>query len=93
MAALVSLAEAQTELRQPGAAFAIDIGKKANMASDIVIDYIKRPDHNWTEETVPLVVKAAILAVLQILYDEPNGDPLNANVRRLLHRFRDPALA
>jgi hypothetical protein len=93
MAALVTLAEAQTELRQPNPAFAADIGKKAEMASELVIDYIKRPDHGWTDETVPLVVKAAILAVLQILYDEPNGDPLNGNVRRMLHRFRDPALA
>ena len=98
MAALVTIDEARRHLNltvsDMGADKGADIDGKAEAASEIVIDYIKRPDHGWTAETVPFHVKAAILLVLGALVaDREGGDPLSDAVKGLLHRFRDPALA
>lgn len=93
MAALVTLAEAKAHLRilstdQDGL-----IGTQANAATDIVIDYIKRPDHGWTDGTAPPLVKAAILLVLGGLFAEREGATITDGVKSILHRYRDPALA
>lgn len=79
-----------------------DINLKIRQAEDAVIDFIKKPDHGWTEETVPGRVSAAILLVIQSLLDEANtggllpglgtGDPKNPVVA-LLYRLRSPAIA
>jgi hypothetical protein len=66
---------------------------KTLQASDIVADYIKQLDHNWNEFTAPPLIKAAVLLVLSVLYDQPDGDPLTPGVKAILHRYRDPALA
>jgi hypothetical protein len=62
-------------------------------ASDIVIDYIKQYEHTWTDTTAPHTIKAAVLLVLNVLYDNPADDPLTPGVKNILHRYRDPALA
>lgn len=94
MAALVTLAEAKTHLRVLADDQDSDITAKALAASDIVIDYIKRPDHGWTDVTVPALVKSAILLVLGALFDDrEGGDPISDAVKSILHRLRDPALA
>jgi len=68
-----------------------------DQAQAIVIDFIKRPQHGWTQETVPAHVAAAILHVLKRLYDdragELEGGPLPDHVKDMLWRERDPALA
>ena len=68
-----------------------------DQASQIVVDYIKRPDHGWTPETVPPHVQAAVMHVLLRLYDDRQGElpggPLPQHVKDLLWRERDPALA
>lgn len=64
------------------------IASKIEQASSIVLDYLKveaEPD------PVPKFVEAATLLVLEALFD--GGDPLSDVVVRLLHRYRDPALA
>lgn len=72
-------------------------------AEDAVIDYLKNPDHEWTEMTVPPRVGAAIMLVAQALYDGGDagssmlsglgsGDPRNPAVS-MLYRLRDPACA
>lgn len=66
---------------------------KILQASDIVADYIKRLDHEWTEDTAPPLIKAAVLLVLNVIYDNPENDPLTTGVKNILHRYRDPALA
>jgi hypothetical protein len=71
-----------------------DITAKAQAATDIVIDYIKRPDHGWDDATVPPLLKIAVLLVLGALADDREGGaPLSDAVKSLLHRYRDPALA
>jgi hypothetical protein len=76
-----------------------DLEMKMQQAEEIVIDYIKRPDHGWTEQTVPKTVQAAVLLVLTALFDDRDGtgegDYLRASgpVARLLSRHRDPAIA
>lgn len=79
-----------------------DVELKIVQAEDAVIDYLKKPDHGWTPETVPPRVTAAIMLVIQSLYDDSDkgqiiaglgsGDPKNPCVA-LLYRLRDPALA
>jgi hypothetical protein len=80
-----------------------DITLALAQAEDAVIDYLKNPDHGWTDSTVPARVGAAIMLVAQALYDGGEmgskmlsglgtGDPSNPAVA-LLYRLRDPALA
>lgn len=99
MAALVTAEEARIHLRLTDSdigdadiAATVDLQREA--ATEIVIDYIKRPDHGWTDEDVPFLVKAAILLTLGAIFDNrEGGDPLSEAVKSLLRRYRDPALA
>lgn len=94
MSALISL----DELRFRGAFDFSDeqLAGIANDATDIVIDYLKTPDHEWTVETVPGPVRSAIIRVAILLRDQSVSDkPVNfidEGVKDLLHRFRDPAM-
>lgn len=73
------------------------IQRLIDQASAIVVDFIKRPDHGWTPETLPPHVEAAIFHVLKRLYDDPAGEleggPLAPFVKDMLWRERDPAIA
>jgi len=96
--ALITLEQAKRQLRIDHDDDNADLLLKMEQASAIVVDYIKRPDHGWTEETVPPLVQAAILIVLTDLYDRRNGTDkddvlLSKPVRDILERFRDPAFA
>ncbi len=84
--------------------FVAEIEPKMEQATAIVIRYIKRPDHGWTDATDPTsdaefaIVQAAILKVLGNLYafrgdDNPSMNPLSADVIALLSMVRDPSLA
>lgn len=95
MPALVTTDEAKLRLRidAPDEDSAID--SMLAEAEDIVIGYIKKPDHDWTDQTAPFRIKAAILLVFGGLYEGrgPETELLTEPVRTLLHRDRDPALA
>lgn len=79
-----------------------DVELKISQAEDAVIDYLKKPDHGWTEENVPGRVSAAVMILVQSLLDDAatpelisglgTGDPKNPVVA-LLYRLRDPSLA
>ena len=69
------------------------ITMKIAHASNIVADYIKNPGNGWTAETAPLLIKAATLLVLGVIYDDAAADPLTPGVKNILHRWRDPAMA
>lgn len=80
-----------------------DLTLALDQAEDAVIDYLKKPDHGWDENTVPKRVSSAIMMVAQAIYDGGDaaadvlsglgtGDPRN-KVVALLYRLRDPALA
>jgi hypothetical protein len=96
---LVTDAEARLHLRIDSAGAsppdAVDsaVTMKILQASDIVIDYIKRYDHDWDDATAPPLIKAAVLLVLGTLYDRSNENPLSPGVIAILHRYRDPSLA
>jgi hypothetical protein len=95
---LVTLEQAKRQLRVDYDDDDSEILLKAEEASDIVVDYIKRPDHGWSDRTCPGHVRSAVLLVLGNLYG-PRGDdvktaePLSQPVMNLLWRERDPALA
>lgn len=93
MLALVTLEEAKAHLRILSDDEDPDIQLKVEAASDILLDYIKRPDAVWTESDAPPLVKAATLLMVRTLYDDPAADPLNDAIIRILHRYRDPACA
>lgn len=95
MAALVTTEEAKKRLRIDSADDDALVAELVSEATDIIVDYLKKPDHDWTAETVPFRVKAAILLVTGSLYENRDADEevLTANVRALIHRDRDPALA
>lgn len=79
-----------------------DLLLKMDLATGIIVDYIKKPDHGWDTATVPAPVKTAILLALESLFDDSakaemlsglaNGDLKNPIVA-LLCRQRDPAIA
>jgi hypothetical protein len=95
MVALVSLAEAKAQLsilaNDEDATILLD----AEMATDIVMGYIKKDldELGWTSENVPFRIKAAVILVLRALFFSDEGEPLSAAARALLHRDRDPAVA
>lgn len=102
MAALITLDEAKRELEVEHLEDDAAIQRKAEAATEIVIDYIKRPDHTWTHADVPFLIYAAIILVLKSLYDDREkaemlrglaGGDLSNPVVSILYRYRDPALA
>lgn len=78
-----------------------DIEWKMAQATDIVIDYLKKPDHEWTTGDVPGRVSAAIILVIRALIDGEEAELLSGLAKgdsatpvvALLMRLRDPALA
>ncbi|WP_296222451.1 head-tail connector protein [uncultured Sphingomonas sp.] len=94
---LVTLAEAQDHLREWDDEKAAEIALKSDMATDIVLDYIERAGpadgEPWTDATAPFLIKAAVLLVLRVLYDDDGAEPLSGGVRGILHRYRNPAVA
>jgi hypothetical protein len=97
--ALITLEQAKQQLRIDYDDQDADLIMKMEQASAIIVDYLKKPDHGWTAETVPPPVQAAILLVLTALWDDRDGSgdsdylaPGGA-VARLLARTRDPAFA
>ena len=96
MASLITLAEAKWQLNYEDDDRDTVIAQLASDATDIVIDYLKRPSHGWTTSTVPGPVRSAIRLVLANLFahrGDDTSDPLSQAVRDILIRFRDPAFA
>ena len=106
MTALVTFEEARLHLQMTSSDIAdndiVDrVGMYIDAASDIVIDYIKRPDHGWDEVYAPPLIKAAVLLLIGQLDAIREGGEGTATmgptlpdpVRAILHRYRDPALA
>lgn len=109
--ALVTLAQAKRHLR----IFHDDeddaIVEKAEHASAIIVDYIKRPEHGWTEASnganpvasdAPFVVQAAILMMIDILWEHRSGGEiefgqadgyLSKPITSILHRYSAPTYA
>jgi hypothetical protein len=73
------------------------IVRKMDEATAIVLDYLKVPADTYEDvdgnDDLPEIVFAAVLEVLRMQYDEPDKDPINAAVKSVLMRMRDPAVA
>lgn len=101
MAALVTLERAKAHLHIDWTDQDEELAQKVSDASDTIIDYLKRPDHGWDEESAPGQVQAAVLLVLGALWSHREGvgqnaedlDPISPAVASLLRRMRDPAIA
>lgn len=82
-----------------------DIEAKIDEATDIVLDYLKMDAAyvEWTADTVPGRVGAAIIMVVDCLLDDTpekqqmlaglSGGDRNNPIVALLYRLRDPAMA
>lgn len=101
MVALVTIDRARSHLHIEGFDEDEELEAKIADASAIVIDYMKRPNHGWTEATAPGQVQAATLLVLGAIWSQREGvgqsaedlDPISPAIVSLLRRMRDPALA
>lgn len=73
-----------------------ELQRLADDATSIVIDYLKKPDHGWTLDTVPGEVRSAIVRVAVLMFDQTTSDKpvqfIDEGVVSLLERHRDPAL-
>jgi hypothetical protein len=94
MSALVTIEQAKISLRLTDTDdyHFPNVEMKMEQATDIVVDYIKRPEHGWTDGDAPPIIQAAVLEVLRRLF-EGLDDPLSNDVKNILRRYRDPALA
>lgn len=100
---LVTLAQAKAHLKIAWNDEDDDISLKLTQAQDIVLDYLKKPDDEWTPSDVPGRVTSAILMVLTALYQADDngaelleglsGGDISNPVVGVLYRLRDPALA
>lgn len=104
MISLVSLTEAQDHLRVRNPAATDDITLKISIASDILMDYIKRkePPEEWQTSdspityVVPPLIKGVCLLILGELWmgrEASIANVLPDNLCRLLDRYRDPSFA
>lgn len=106
---LVTLVEAQNHLRIPLTSTDDDLFLKIAQAEAVIRQYLERIDGTdwdatmaaWTSDTVPPVIKAAILCQVGELYrfrgddlEQPAREPgyLSPLIRSLLARYRDPVL-
>lgn len=73
------------------------IVRTMDQATAIVLDFLKVASDAYEDvngdNDFPDIVYAAIVRVIQSMYDTPEKDPLTEAVRSMLHRSRDPALA
>lgn len=98
---LVTLEIAKEHLKPPGDIDDVKIERLIEEASVIVLDYIKLESDAYQntdgtpDGTVPPPVRAAMLLVLDVLYEVSDGsvDPLTPAVKSLLHTRRVPTLA
>lgn len=78
-----------------------DVEWRMAQATEIVIDYLKKADHEWTSDDVPGPVSSAIILVIRALLDGEEAELLSGLAKgdmatpvvALLMRLRDPALA
>jgi hypothetical protein len=103
---LVSLPDAKEHVKVRDTTHDAEIGRFVLAAQNAILDFLKRgADPTWTEATLPLHVRAAVLFLLTHMWKhrgddmsptESGGTPDAAvweSIDRILARSRDPALA
>jgi hypothetical protein len=77
------------------------IAEIAQDASELMLNFLKKPFDHWQDTAgepagVPGAVKAATLKLATALYENRDGSgtpALSQDVKDMVHRYRDPALA
>ncbi len=98
MTPLVTTDEARRQLRLTAsdmevADTAADVADKMAQATGIIVDYIDAPGNEWTDVTVPVVVKTAILLMLTELFENGAEADITMPIRNVLRRTRPISLA
>lgn len=62
-------------------------------AQDVVLDYIGTTENDWTPETVPPRITAAIMLVVVRLHAADDGPVITDAIKSLLRRDRKPVVA
>lgn len=98
MTALVTTDEARRQLRlttsdMEVADTAADVADKMIQATAIIADYIDAADNDWDTDTVPVVVKTAILLMLTELFENGADADITMPIRNVLRRTRPISLA
>lgn len=81
----------ETDMSDPD--IAAKVADDAETATGIVLRHIKQEDTDWTAETVPFDVKAAILLTLGTIYRDRENGGLPDAATALLETRRRPTLA
>jgi acyl CoA:acetate/3-ketoacid CoA transferase alpha subunit len=94
---LVTLEQARDQLRDPPTVDNDQIERICERATEILLDFLKKDLSSYQNtagepDEVPLLIEAACLKIVQNLYDgiEPT---ISADVKDMVRRARDPALA
>ena len=98
---LVTLADAKLHLHVTDPARDAEVTMLLAQATDTIVSYLKESvDETWTEETAPARVQRAVLLMLGLFWEDRDGQAPRDHsaavwddIRRLLERDRDPALA
>lgn len=93
MAALVTLPVVKARLAITFSTQDAKITGLIDEAQDIVIGYIEKPDHGWTDATAPGRIKSAIILVVARLYANDDQPVLTDSVKSILRRDRKPVVA
>lgn len=79
-----------------------DLDSMITQASDIILDYITKPETDWTDQTAPPLIQAAVLYQVGLMWaDRGDTEPvyapadgyLDRRITSILHRYRKPIMA
>lgn len=80
-----------TDLSDPDTAASVALYTATATAA--VLDYVKKPENDWTPLTVPQTIKAAIMLTLGEFFENREGGDIPPGARRLLTMHRTPTVA
>ena len=89
---LATLEQAKRQLMIVGSEHDEDVTEKLAQASDIVRDYIGDEAAEWTADTAPPRVVAAVMLTLSSLFDDGAEARLPDGAKDLLRRTRRPVI-
>lgn len=79
-----------------------DLEDMISQASDIILNYIGNPEPEWTDQTAPPLIQAAVLFQVGLMWaDRGDSQPvyapadgyLDRRITSILHRYRKLVLA
>lgn len=79
-----------------------DLEAMIEQASDIILNYINQPETEWTDQTAPPLIQAAVLYQVGLMWaDRGDSEPIYAaadgyldrRITSILHRYRKPVMS